>query len=165
MITPGERRRPIRLFLDSGVIIEGCFAPWGAAKAVLILAMMRERFTVVLAEAIEREIQRAVARKVAALDPASAESIAGSVAGWLDRVKIERCLLPSEDEIRERLPMLLPALRQVNDLPAIVTAIQARPDWVMSSNVEHWNEALATRAGLHIVTPLGFLRQLRLSED
>jgi hypothetical protein len=29
---------PIRIFVDSNVLIEGLFAPWSAARAILILA-------------------------------------------------------------------------------------------------------------------------------
>lgn len=61
--------------------------------------------------------------------------------------------------------MLLPSLRHVNDLPAIVTAIQAKPERVISRNTEHWNEALANRADRHLVTALGFPRQCRRRED
>lgn len=156
-----EQTQPIRLFLDAGVIIEGCFASWGASKAVLVLATLRASFTVVLAEAIEREVQRSVARKLASLDPAAAKVITAGVSGWLDRVRIERYPLPSADEIRLLAPAILPALKHVDDLPAVVTATQARPDWVLSTNTEHWNEGLAARTGLRIATPLAFLRQLR----
>lgn len=153
--------QPLRLFLDSGVILEGCFGAWGASKAVLILATLRANFTVVLAEAIEREVQRALARKTSSLDAATASTIAQGVAGWLDRVRIERYPMPSEDDIRAQLTAILPALRHVNDLPAVVTALQARPDWVISTNTEHWNERLASRTGLRIATPQAFLLHLR----
>lgn len=151
---------PVRLFLDSGVIIEGCLRPWGAAKGVLVLMTLRSRFTVVLAEAIEREVQRTIARKTAALDPAAAHAVAQAVAGWLSRVRIERHAFPTEDEIRAQVTALLPTIKHINDLPAVVTAVRARPDWVLSTNTEHWNAALATRMGLRIATPLEFLRQL-----
>lgn len=152
--------RPLRLFLDAGVIIEGCFGAWGASKAVLILATLRASFTVVLAEAIEREVQRNVARKVASLDAAAAHPIAEGVAGWLQRIRIERYPFPSQEEIQSDVATLLPAIKHINDLPAVVTAVQARPDWVISTNTEHWNEELGTRTGLRIVTPRAFLRHL-----
>lgn len=53
--------QPVRVFLDTGVIIEGCFGRWGAAKGVLILATDRRLYTVVLAQAVEMELQRNVA--------------------------------------------------------------------------------------------------------
>ncbi len=54
---------PWRLFLDTGVIIAGCTQPWGASKAVPTLATQRQRFTVVLAEAVQRELDRVLARR------------------------------------------------------------------------------------------------------
>jgi hypothetical protein len=155
-----EPARAIRLFLDSGVIIEGCVSPWGAAKAVLILATIRTRFAVVLAEAVEREVQRAIATKTAGLDPAAARAIGASVAGWLARVRLERQPLPSEEAIRAHAARVLPILRHVNDLPVVVSAIQARPDWVVSTNREHWSDALGVRTGLRIAAPYEFLGQL-----
>ena len=159
-LTPGSHR-PVRLFLDAGVILEGCFSAWGASKAVLILATLRANFTVVLAEAIEREVQRTLARKISSLDAATAATIAQGVSGWLDRVRVERYPLPTEEDIRAQLSTVLPALRHVNDLPAVVTALQASPDWVISTNTEHWNERLANRTGLRIATPQAFLPHLR----
>jgi hypothetical protein len=157
--------RPVRLMLDAGVIIEGCLTPWGPSKAVLVLATVRGLYSVVLAEAIEREVQRAVARKIAQLGPAEAQAAMWNVSSWLDRVRIERHPLPTPEIIRQHAPAILPAIRHVNDLPAVVTAILARPDWVISTNVEHWNERLAARTGLRVASPLAFLRQLRPIEQ
>ena len=137
---------------------------WGASKAVLVLATLRGLYTVVLAEAIEREVQRAIARKIAQLDPTESQAIARNVAGWLNQVRIERHPLPTPEAIRQHAAAILPAIRHVNDLPAVVTAIQAQPDWVISTNVEHWNERLAARTGLRVATPLAFLHQLRPAE-
>jgi hypothetical protein len=156
---------PVRLFLDTGVIIEGCFSTWGASKAVLILATVQSSFTVVLAEAVERELARAVARKTAALAPGDAVAVAASLAGWLDRVRIERRLMPTADDLRAYAHTFLPALRHANDLPPLVTAVLARPDWVLSTNTAHWNARVAERTGLRIATPLAFLRQLRPGEQ
>jgi hypothetical protein len=113
------------LFLDTGVIIEGCFGSWGAAKAVLILATMRANWIVMLAEAIERELQAVIARKAAALPPDDAQAIAESVSGCMKRVRLERWPLPPAADLAVAAPTVLPLLRHVNDLPAIVSAMQA----------------------------------------
>jgi hypothetical protein len=147
--------QPLRLFLDSGVIIEGCLRPWGASKGLLVLATFRANFTIILAEAVEREVRRAIARKQAALGAAVAD-IQRDVSGWLGRVRIERQPEPPDDAVRAFLPTVLPALRHLNDLAAVVTAIQARPDWVISTNTAHWNDELAVRTGLRIITPHAF---------
>lgn len=161
MTAPGS---PIRLFLDAGVIIEGCLGRWGAAKGVLILATLRANFTLVLAEAIEREVRHAIARRAAALDTTSAQEVRQSLMGWMERVRIERWPLPSEDEIQTHLAFILPVIRHVNDLPAVVTALLAQPDWVLSTNTAHWNSRLTARTGLRVATALSFLSQLHLPD-
>jgi len=141
-----------RILLDTGVIIEGCTQPWGAAKGVLILTTQRQRFTVVLAEAVQRELTRVLARREAAA--------AEAVTGWLQRVRQEHWSMPSPEEIMLAAPTLMPALRHENDLAAVVTAMQARPDFVISAHTVHWNAELAARTELRIISPQAFLAGL-----
>lgn len=148
----------LRLFLDSGVIIDGCVSRWGMAKVTLGLTTLRERFSIVLAEQVEIEVAAAIERKRAELTLERAEELLADVAGWYKHVRIERVPRPSDAAIAQALPRLLPVLRHLNDLPAVVAAVEAQPDWVISTNRAHWNAALAARTGLSIVTPLGFVR-------
>lgn len=46
-------------------------------------------------------------------------------------------------------------------MPAVVAALLARPDWVLSANTTRWNAELARRAGLHVAHPTDFLANLR----
>jgi len=152
---------PLRVFLDSGVIIEGCYSGWGASKGVLILAAQRRRdIRIVLAEAVEREVRRDLVDMSTATDPARAALIVTGFEGWLERVQIERRPQPSEDEILAHYQSIMPALRHENDVAPVVSAILAHPDWVLSTNTKHWNPALGARTGLRIATPQQFLEQL-----
>jgi hypothetical protein len=162
MSQPGlpTSERPIRLFLDTGVVIDGCVSDRAAAKVVLILATIRERYTVVLAQRVAEEIERATARKHAALPADQAAVFLAGITGWLGRVRLERLPEPGEAAIRAAMYNILPALRHYNDLPAVVAAMEARPDWVISTNSAHWNDDLAARTGLRIVTPIEFARRL-----
>ena len=106
---------------------------------------------------MQRELDRVLARR----DPAAPDA----VARWLRRVRQERWPLPSPDEIARAAPSLLPVLRHENDLGAVVTAMQARPDFVISANTAHWNAALAARTGLRIVSRYEFLAGLAPTTD
>lgn len=163
MTPPGRQQRPIRLFLDAGVIIQGCWTPWGAAKAVLILATIRDYYTIVLAESVEDELARAEANRLRFPSESETADFSNSISGWFQRVRVERHPRPDSREVYRYAPVLLPAIRHNNDLASVVTAIQAKPDWVISTNEDHWNEALAQRAGLRIMTPWGFLQQISAS--
>jgi hypothetical protein len=160
---PGVRR-PQRLFLDAGVVIQAFVAEWGAPKALLVLATMRESFTIVLAQQIEREVRRAFARRIGTAQPnerlAAERRLAASFDGWLARITLERLDAPTPAVVYDQLGVILPALRHTNDLEAVVSAMLARPDWVISTNTDHWGSALATRTGLRIGTPLAFLEDV-----
>jgi hypothetical protein len=153
----------LRIFLDSGVILEGCYSQWGASKGVLILAAQRRRdIRIVLAEVVEREVRRDLALALAHLPPERAALIQGGFEGWLSRVNIEHYPMPSEHEILSHCAQIMPALRHENDVPVVITAMLTRPDWVLSTNTRHWNAELAQRTGLRIATPQHFLVQLHL---
>ncbi|HKV42607.1 MAG TPA: hypothetical protein VJX67_25620 [Blastocatellia bacterium] len=50
-------------------------------------------------------------------------------------------------------------IRHMNDVPVLVTAIKAKPDWLVTSNTEHFDAAVSARTGLRIVTPKEFLER------
>lgn len=155
---------PKRLFLDAGVVIQAFVAEWGAPKALLVLATVRACFTIVLADQIEREIRRAFARRIPGTPARERmtleQKLVASFEGWFARVELERLSAPTQDDVYGLAGTVLPALRHLNDLEAVVSAVQARPDWVISTNTEHWGPSLADRTGLRIGTPMAFLEDV-----
>jgi hypothetical protein len=153
---------PQRLFLDTGVIVAGVRQPWGAAKAVLIHVTERDRFTVVLAEVVRQELESVLAGLAADLAADEHTRVADALHGWLRRVRVELWPAPTLAAVQAARPALLPAIRHLNDLPVVVSALEARPDWVIAENEAHWNPSLAARTGLAILTPRQFLRRMIL---
>ncbi len=163
---------PLRLFLDTGVIIDGCTSSWSPSKAVLILASQYPKiYTIVLAAEVEGELQLALDRKVQRVKEAltrrrvaSADMIAQGIRNgaveWLTHVHLERRPACLQEEIMRHKPHILPALRHENDVPPVVAAMNSAPDWVISNNDRHWNAELAARTGLRIATAYAFLEQL-----
>jgi hypothetical protein len=156
-----DQARVVRIFLDAGVIIDGCFNRWGACKGVLILSTIRTSFTIVLADPIMVEVKREIARRIADLGEGDSRTVIGGVEGWLKRIRIETIPWPSTEDLLSNQG-LLAAVRHANDMPSVVAAVIARPDWVLSTNDKHWNQDLAERTGLRIATPVDFLAQLKL---
>jgi hypothetical protein len=156
---------PVRIFLDTSVVIDGATRAWGwgASRVVLTLCTQRDRIAVVWAAAVEDELRTHLAH-LAARHPAEVvQAITASVDGWLARIRRESWPRPTAEALRQAAPDLLPALRHVKDLPPVVSAMQARPDWTISGNARHWNAALAERTRLRIVTPREFVRRLVLA--
>lgn len=159
---PHEQQRPqqpLRLFLDAGVLIDGCFNRWGTCKGILVLTTLRAQFRAILADPIDSEFKRNVVKKTAHLSREEAALIADGVTGWIQHARPERRPWPTEDEMRE-YAHLLGAVHHRNDMPAVVAAVVARPDWVLSTNTDHWNQELAHRTGLRVATPFEFLSLL-----
>jgi len=156
---------PLRLFLDAGVVIDGCANAWGASKALLILATRQSFFTIVLSDLIDREIRGALTRKTMQLTAVGVRDHLSAYHGWLDRVRTERVPAPTAETILRYTPQVLPVLRHVNDLRAAICAIEAKPDWVLSTNTAHWGSALAARTGLRIAHPWDLLEYLCTSKS
>jgi hypothetical protein len=153
--------RPVRLFLDTGVIISGCKNPMSAARGVLILPAQTPSYSVVLAEAVDNEVRRIINRTVGQLDESTAQEVKQTLTTLRKLPYTEWYGSPSEADINLLLPTVLPALRHKNDLAIVVTAIQARPDWVIASNVEHFTPTVGQVTGLRIISPWAFLTQLQ----
>lgn len=151
---------PLRLFLDAGVLIDGCTNRGGASKGVIILVARRQLFRAVIADPIDEEFKRNTGRKTASLPDAEKQIIIEGVAGWFRRARPERRPWPSRDEMMAHAH-LLAAVRHRNDMPGVVAAVLARPDWILSTNTAHWNQELAALTGLRIATPDQFLASLR----
>jgi hypothetical protein len=105
-----------------------------------------------LAVDVERELRGILSRR-GAINTDDRQALEADFAGWRRRVHIERVPAPLIEEVERYLPTILPLIRHVNDLRPVISALQAKPDWIISGNREHWNDALAHRTGLRIVTP------------
>ncbi len=142
---------PTRIFLDSNVLIEGICAEWSNARAVLILARTKA-FTLVLSPYVEEEVENALLARLQIDDEEGSRFI-----NAYDRAL--RVLEP------EHTPRITPEeyrahrswIRHLNDVPVLVTAIKALPDYLITSNTEHFTPEVAARTGLRIVTPHEFL--------
>lgn len=143
---------PVRIFPDSNVLIEGLFAPWNASRAILILARA-ELFRLVLSPYVEQEVERALL-KVVAHDEAEGSRLIDDYGLALKLLSPERTPRITQEEFAAHRHLI----RHGNDVPVLVTAIRARPDWLVTANTEHFTQEVAARTELRIVTPHEFLR-------
>ena len=143
---------PVRVFPDSNVLVEGLFAPWSASRAILILARA-ELFRLVLSPYVEEEVERALL-KVLAKDEREGLRLIDDYGLALKLLAPERIprITPEEFDAHRHF------IRHGHDVPVLVTAISARPDWLVTANTEHFTGEVASRTGLRIVTPHEFLR-------
>ncbi|MBC8458467.1 MAG: hypothetical protein H8D67_10780 [Deltaproteobacteria bacterium] len=139
----------VRVCFDSNIFCRGILAQWGAPKAVLILAASG-LFDLILLEPVIDEVEGVLASYGRAIN---------DFHKLLQLCRVTRIRSPSKEELAEHT-YLLPYLRHLNDLPVIVSAIFASPDWFLSDNVYHFSQELADVTEIKIVSSIEFLRQV-----
>ena len=67
----------------------------------------------------------------------------------LKRLDIERVPHSSPEEVQGARPLI----GHINDAPILAAAIKAKPDWLLTDNATHFNQAVSRKTGLQIATP------------
>ena len=136
-----------RLFLDSGVFLEGVLAPWSVSRAILIHAR-RGAFTIILAEYVQMEVEKNLLAMLAH-NPTLANEAIDTYSTLLRLLKPEVVPLPTREEIDNHRHLI----RHQADIPVLVSALNASPDWLLTTNARHFTPQVAARTGLKITTP------------
>jgi predicted nucleic acid-binding protein len=149
----GQRR--IRLFLDSNVLTGGIVSPWGLDKAALSLCAARV-CKLVLAEVVRDEVEENLLLHAERLPILEAEKLIGHYRRLIKLTFPEMIPYPDEALVRSSRHLI----RHEADVPVLLSAIASKPDWFLTHNTKHFNQAVAKRTGLRIVTPAEFFRTL-----
>jgi predicted nucleic acid-binding protein len=147
---------PVRVFVDTNVIIECLYSPWSLSRAVIILARAG-LFRLVLSPYVEDEVDGVLLNRFAK-DSQTGSKLIDDYALMINLLKPERTERITQEEFNAHLA----SIRHLHDVPVLVTAIKAKPDWLITSNTEHFNEEVAMKTGLRIATPQEFLRQFKI---
>ena len=150
-----SRQGPLRLFLDSNVLTGGILSEWGLDKAVLSLCAARI-CRMVLAEYVREEVEENLLSRAAGLSPADADQVIDDYSTLLKLARPEIIPLPLALEVALSRHLI----RHAADVPVLLSAIQAQPDWLLTHNTRHFTLAVAKRTGLRIATPAEFFRAL-----
>ena len=147
--------RKLRLFLDSNVLTGGIVAPWGLDKAVLSLCAARI-CRLVLAEAVREEVEENLLLHAAALSPEDADALIENYRRLIELTRPEMVAYPDAEAVRANRSLI----RHEADVPVLLSAIAAKPDWLLTHNTKHFTPAVAARTGLRIATPVEFFETL-----
>jgi predicted nucleic acid-binding protein len=145
----------LRLFLDSNVLLGGIVAEWGLDKAVLSLCAAKI-VQLVLAEAVRDEIEENLLLHAQRLPAPQADKLLQNYRRLIDLTNPEIVSYPDSAAVRNARNMI----RHQADVPVLLSAIAAQPDWLLSHNAKHFTPAVAHKTGLRIATPLQFFRTL-----
>jgi predicted nucleic acid-binding protein len=143
------------LFLDSNVLTSGIVSAWGLDKAVLSLCAARI-CRLVLAEAVREEVEENLLLHAAHLSAGEADELIENYRGLIQLTRPEVIPYPDADAVRASRRLI----RHAADMPVLLSAIAARPDWLLTHNTKHFTQAVAQRSGLRIATPAEFFKTL-----
>ena len=144
-----------RLFLDSNVLTGGIVARWGLDRAVLSLCAARI-CRLVLAEAVRDEVEENLLLHAEKLGAETSKQILNDYSGLIKLTHPEVVPYPTEEEVISSRHLI----RHAADVPVLLSAMRAKPDWSLTHNTKHFSMAVARRTGLRIATPALFFRAL-----
>jgi predicted nucleic acid-binding protein len=144
-----------RLFLDSNVLLAGLVSPWGVDKAVLSLCAARI-CRMVLADVVRLEVERNLALHAPRLGLRNPEHVLDIFRRLIQLSAPETVPFPDPEIVRANRLLI----RHEPDLPVLLSAISAAPDWLLTNNTRHFTRAVSTNTGLRIATPAAFFRVL-----
>ena len=145
----------LRLFLDSNVLLGGIVAEWGLDKAVLSLCAAKIA-RLVLAQAVRDEIEENLLIHAQRLPAPEADKLIENYRRVIALTSPEIVPYPNSTAVRNTRKMI----RHEADVPVLLSAVAAQPDWLLSHNTKHFMPAVAQRTGLRIATPMQFFRTL-----
>ena len=148
-------RKRIRLFLDSNVITSGIVSRWGLDKAVLSLCSARIMH-LVLAEAVREEVEENLLMQAAGRTDLDGEQLIADYTGFVKLSRPELVAHPEASSVRASRHLI----RHEADVPVLLSAMTAKPDWLLTNNIKHFTQVVAKRTGLRIATPVEFFREL-----
>ncbi len=150
-----QERRRIHLFLDSNVLTGGLVARWGLDRAVLSMCASRV-CQLVLAEAVREEVETNLLRHVAELPEGQQRQILDDYHGLIELTSPQIIHYPSEANVLASRRLIAHA----SDVPVLLSAIESKPDWLLTHNLKHFTREVADRTGLRIATPIEFFRTI-----
>ncbi|SRR6266571_4116568 len=143
------------LFLDSNILLEGMRSRWGLSKAVLSLCAARIH-QLVLARHVISEVEGALLVVLQGESADEASELLADYFTFIDKAQPVIVPLAAIDEITAAARII----HHLNDAPVLAAAINARPEWLLTNNTEHFTAAVAQRTGLRIATPYLFFRAI-----
>ena len=154
----GTDRRRLRLFLDSNVLTGGLVARWGLDRAVLSLCAARV-CRLVLTEIVRIEVETNLLRHASKLTSSEAGLLLDDYENFLQLANSERLPLPDRVVVKASRRIIA----HEADVPVLLSAIDAGPDWLLTHNTRHFTPEVAERTGIRIATPIEFFRHMALA--
>lgn len=134
-------------------------ARWGLDKAVLSLCSARV-CRLVLAEAVREEVEANLLLHATGLPHSEADQLLSDYHKLLSLTAPEIVPFPAVEDVVEARSLIAHA----SDVPVLVSARAAQPDWLLTNNRKHFTAEVAKRTGLRIGRPIDFFQCLAIRQ-
>jgi len=147
------------LFVDSNVLIEDVFIPLSAAAIIMDLVASGS-FNVATCALSIADVERAMLTKV--LDTTELDFVIQIWEKLRAHIRLEVLPNPSLDEVKQTYDKYIGVMRHKADIPILASALNCIPTpfMILSANREHFNDMVAARCGIKIVSCHEFLEIL-----
>ncbi len=110
----------------------------------------------VLAEAVRQEVEENLLFHAERLSSIDADELIENYRRLIQLTKPELIPYPDTDSVQANRHLI----RHAPDVPILLSAMAAKPDWLLSNNTKHFTKVVAQRTGLRVATPAEFFRKL-----
>jgi hypothetical protein len=110
----------------------------------------------VLAEAVREEVEENLLVHAGSLPSEQADALVEDYRRLIQLTKPEVVAYPELEVVLANRWLI----RHASDVPVLLSAMAARPDWLLTHYTKHFTPAVARRTGLRIATPVDFFRTL-----
>jgi hypothetical protein len=106
---------------------------------------------------VRDEVEENLLFHASALSAIAAEKLIEDYRRLIELTRPEVVEFPPVEEVRANRKII----RHEADVPVLLSAMKAKPDWLLTHNTKHFTPAVTQRTGLRIATPVEFLRCCR----
>jgi hypothetical protein len=138
-----------------GFLMGGIVSSWGLDKATLSLCAAKV-CRLVLAEVVRDEVEENLLFHARRLQSIDADQLIEDYRRLIKLTNPELVPYPAKDAVRSSRDLI----RHEADVPVLLSAIESKPDWLLTHNTKHFTKAVAKRTSLRMATPAGFFRAL-----
>lgn len=144
------------LFADSNVFIEDLFIKDSAASVIMDMVAAGS-YRICTCKTVIEDVERTILHKLRN----GSEDLDQIIADWhkaRTETRLEVLADAPPDLVRKIFAEYLPLMRHRNDIPILACALEARPYVVLSGNREHFNDKVAAKAGIPMLSCEEFLQ-------
>lgn len=138
------------LFADSNIFVQGLFVTDSAAAAVIDM-VAAGKYRLCTCQTVISDVERAILEKLSN----APDLLDQFIADWQNMQQVTSLeLIPdaTPELVRQTYHSYIALMRHKNDIPILACALTVRPYVLLSGNREHFNDLVAAKCGIPMLS-------------